>query len=75
MYRVKFVAASTDDRVLVDEIDLPFDPRLSPTIRMRRKGDRIKHTDYRVVPDEGVAEIVDGEPSENRIIVVLKEIR
>ena len=75
MYKVKFVGTSSADRILVDEADLNFDPRLSPTIRMRRKGDSVKHTDYQVLTDRGVAEIVDGDPDQNRIIVYLKELR
>lgn len=75
MFKVKFMGATSNDRVLVDEADLNFDPRLSPTIRMRRKGDMVKHIDYQVLTDRGVAEIVDGDPDENRIIVYLKEIK
>ncbi|MET0416632.1 MAG: hypothetical protein ABW022_11495 [Actinoplanes sp.] len=75
MPKVRFLGVTDQDRVLVDEAELDFDPRLSPTIRMRDKSNRLRHTDYQVVAKDSLTEIVAGAPEEACIIVYLREIR
>jgi len=75
MFKVQFRDATDHDRVLVDEIHLQFDPRLSPVLKLRKRAQDYKHNVYQVVSAQGVAEIVTDEPEQSGIIVYLKEIR
>lgn len=74
MFKVKFLDATDHNRVLVNEIHLDFDPRLSPVIRLKRKFNDAKNTLYQVVSGQGVAEVITDEPAMSGIEVYLKEI-
>lgn len=74
MLKVQFRDASDHDRVLVNEIYLAFDPRLSPTVELRRRARDAKCTKYQVVSAQGVADIAVEEPEQSSIIVYLKQV-
>lgn len=74
MFKVQFRDATKPDRVIVDEIHLAFDPRLSPTVRIKRKNWDAKYDSYQVVSGQGVAEVVLEEPGQSTVVVYLKSI-
>jgi len=74
MFKVKFIDATNHNRVLVNEIHLDFDPRLSPVIRLKQRDRDVKSTLYQVVAGQGVAEVITDEPAMSGIEVYLKEI-
>jgi hypothetical protein len=75
MFKVELRDATKPDRVIEKEIYLPFDPRLSALIRIKKRAWDAKDDLYQVVQGQGVAEIVTEEPDQSKIVVFLKEIR
>lgn len=75
MFKVQFRDADDHDRVLINEIRLGFDPRLSAYVRIRAKPESARADLYRVTAEDGISDVVTSDPDQSSIIVYLKEVR
>lgn len=76
MFKVQFRGVTGNERIPLDDIVyLKFDPRLSAKVRIRATENSVKHTDFQIVPEEGVSDIVADNTDASTIVVYLKELR
>jgi hypothetical protein len=72
MFRVQFRDAGKPDKILVNTMFLPFDPRDQKEIRLRRRAKDDKHVSYRVI--DHIYEIVEDNPGESGIVLLVSQI-
>lgn len=73
MVKVQFRDAADRSRVWVDEIYLPFDPRLEKRVRIRKAVHDAKYDAFQVV--EFDSDIYLDDPSKSRIVMYVTPIR
>jgi hypothetical protein len=76
MFKVKFVGDTPAEYIPLDEyVNLRFDPRLSPRLRIRPSENSATTRLYEVVGNRGISDIVADDPDASTIVVYLKEVR
>lgn len=59
----------------IHEQSLPFDPRLSPTIELRRRHSDYNARVYEVIPERGHMCLSIDKPEMASLVVYLREVR
>lgn len=75
MFTVRILDATDRSRVWLNDAKLSFDPRLSAYIRMRDRPTDVRARTFRIMPDQGVADIVLDDLEKSRIIVYVTEVQ
>jgi hypothetical protein len=65
---------NVDNDNFIHEQNLTFDPRLSPTIHLRRRGTDYGYSAYQVVSDRGHMKLAMDDPEKASLVVYLKPI-
>jgi hypothetical protein len=73
MVKVQFRDASDRSMVYIDEIYLPFDPRLEKRVRIRKRRYDAKHDTYQVIDFD--SDVILDDPTESKIVMYVTPIR